>query len=83
VRHVRIPVATLLRLLASGLSEPEILSEYPDLQTEDIRECLRSRQPLLWSGWLAELSKSIGYFRIALWAGGNSPARSETSASQF
>lgn len=41
VRHLRIPVATVLRLLAGGLTEHEILSEYPDLQTEDIRECLR------------------------------------------
>jgi uncharacterized protein (DUF433 family) len=41
VRHVRIPVATVLRLLAGGLSEREILSEYPDLEVEDIRECLR------------------------------------------
>ena len=41
VRHLRIPVATVLRLLAGGLTEPEILSEYPDLRTEDIRECLR------------------------------------------
>ncbi len=40
VRHLRIPVATVLRLLAGGLAEREILSEYPDLQTEDIRECL-------------------------------------------
>jgi uncharacterized protein (DUF433 family) len=41
VRHLRIPVATVLRLLAGGLSGPAILSEYPDLATEDIRECLR------------------------------------------
>jgi uncharacterized protein (DUF433 family) len=41
VRHLRIPVATVLRLLAGGRTELEILSEYPDLQTEDIRECLR------------------------------------------
>jgi uncharacterized protein (DUF433 family) len=41
VRHVRIPVATVLRLLAGGLTEPEILCEYPDLQADDIRECLR------------------------------------------
>ncbi|HMF78734.1 MAG TPA: DUF433 domain-containing protein [Bryobacteraceae bacterium] len=27
--------------LAGGLAEHEILSEYPDLQTEDIRECLQ------------------------------------------
>jgi uncharacterized protein (DUF433 family) len=41
VRHLRIPVATVLRLLAGGLSEHEILSEYPDLEQEDIRDCLR------------------------------------------
>jgi uncharacterized protein (DUF433 family) len=41
VRHLRIPVATILRLLAGGLTEREILSEYPDLEREDIRECLR------------------------------------------
>lgn len=41
VRHLRIPVATVLRLLAGGLTEGEILSEYPDLEPEDIRECLR------------------------------------------
>jgi uncharacterized protein (DUF433 family) len=41
VRHLRIPVATVLRLLAGGLTEREILVEYPDLQVEDIRECLR------------------------------------------
>ena len=41
VRHLRIPVATVLRMLAGGLSESEILSEYPDLEPEDIRACLR------------------------------------------
>ena len=41
VRHMRIPVATVLRLLAGGLTEREILAEYPDLETEDIRDCLR------------------------------------------
>ncbi len=40
VRSLRIPVATVLRLLAGGVTEPEILREYPDLQKEDIRECL-------------------------------------------
>ena len=41
VRHLRIPVATVLRLLAGGLTETQILSEYPDLEPGDIRECLR------------------------------------------
>jgi len=28
-------------MLAGGMTEVEIVSEYPDLQKEDIRECLR------------------------------------------
>ena len=41
VRHLRIPVGTVIRLLAGGLGEHDILDEYPDLEQEDIRECLR------------------------------------------
>jgi uncharacterized protein (DUF433 family) len=41
VRHLRIPVATVLRLLAGGMTHDKILAEYPDLDPEDIRECLR------------------------------------------
>ena len=28
-------------MLAGGMSEQEILADYPDLRLEDIRECLR------------------------------------------
>jgi uncharacterized protein (DUF433 family) len=41
VRGLRIPVATVLRMLAAGMTESQILEEYPDLESEDIRECLR------------------------------------------
>jgi len=41
IRGLRIPVATVLRMLAGGMTEQEILADYPDLQLEDIRECLR------------------------------------------
>jgi uncharacterized protein (DUF433 family) len=41
IRGIRIPVATVLRMLAGGMTEPEILGDYPELQIEDIRECLR------------------------------------------
>jgi len=40
IRGLRIPVATVLRMLAGGMTEQEILADYPDLETEDIRECL-------------------------------------------
>jgi len=41
IRGLRIPVATVLRMLAGGLSEQEILDDYSDLQAEDVRACLR------------------------------------------
>jgi uncharacterized protein (DUF433 family) len=41
LRGLRIPVATILKMLAAGLSEREILIEYPDIESDDIRECLR------------------------------------------
>ena len=41
VRGLRIPVATVLRMLAAVMSEQQILADYPDLEPDDIRECLR------------------------------------------
>ena len=40
IRGLRIPVATVLRMLAAGLFEETILADYPDLRPEDIRACL-------------------------------------------
>ncbi len=40
IRGMRIRVSDVLDLLASGLSETEILAEMPDLQSDDIRACL-------------------------------------------
>jgi uncharacterized protein (DUF433 family) len=41
LRGLRIPVATVVAMVADGLSEEEILCAYPDLEPEDIREALR------------------------------------------
>ena len=41
VRGMRIRVKDVLDLLAAGLSEEEILGDYPDLESEDIRACLQ------------------------------------------
>ncbi len=40
VRGTRIPVELIVRMLAQGIPESEILREYPRLQTEDIRAAL-------------------------------------------
>ncbi len=40
IRGLRIPVATVIGMLADGLREEEILAAYPDLVVEDIRNAL-------------------------------------------
>ena len=35
------PVATVVGMVADGMTEAEILTAYPDLEREDIREALR------------------------------------------
>jgi uncharacterized protein (DUF433 family) len=41
IRGLRIPVATVLGMLADGMSTAEILDAYPDLEAEDVREAMR------------------------------------------
>ena len=40
IRGLRITVYDVLDYLASGMSEAEILRDFPDLTAEDIRACL-------------------------------------------
>ena len=40
IRGLRITVYDILEYLASGMTEPEILADFPDLTREDIRACL-------------------------------------------
>ncbi len=48
IRGMRITVALVLSLVASGMTQKEILEQYPDLEEEDINECLR------YASWLAK-----------------------------
>jgi uncharacterized protein (DUF433 family) len=41
IRGTKISVEFILELLASGMSEEEILEDYPHLAREDIHACLR------------------------------------------
>ena len=50
IRGMRVTVALILNLVANGMREPEILADYPYLESEDIR------QALAFAAWLAEES---------------------------
>lgn len=41
VRDLRFPVATVVAMVADGMTVDEILDEHPDLEAEDIAESLR------------------------------------------
>jgi uncharacterized protein (DUF433 family) len=40
IRGLRITVYNVLDYLASGMTEAEILGDFPDLTSEDVRACL-------------------------------------------
>ena len=40
IRGLRIPVATVVGMVADGMSKEEILKAYPDLEGEDIHQAL-------------------------------------------
>jgi uncharacterized protein (DUF433 family) len=40
IRGLRIPVATVVGMVANRMTEEEILHAYPDLEKEDIQEAL-------------------------------------------
>jgi uncharacterized protein (DUF433 family) len=41
IRGLRIPVATVVGMIADAMREDEILQAFPDLERDDIREALR------------------------------------------
>jgi uncharacterized protein (DUF433 family) len=41
IRDLRIPVATVVEMVAEGMEAPAILESLPDLEPGDIREALR------------------------------------------
>ena len=40
IRRMRIPVATVVEMVAQGMTHEEILADFPDLEGEDICEAL-------------------------------------------
>jgi len=41
IRGLRIPVATIVGMIAEGMSTDEVLDAYPDLEPADVQEALR------------------------------------------
>lgn len=56
VRGLRYPVQNVLELLASGMTDAEILADYEDLEAADLRAC---------QAYAAELLKTKTFYRLA------------------
>ena len=41
IRRLRIPVATVVGMIADGMSEAQILGAYPELEADDIKDALK------------------------------------------
>ena len=41
IRGLRIPVSTIIGMVADGMSVPEIVEAYPDLDSDDVAQALR------------------------------------------
>ena len=41
IRGLRIPVATIIGMMADGMKEEEILKSYPDLEKGDLKESMQ------------------------------------------
>jgi uncharacterized protein (DUF433 family) len=41
IRGLRIPVATLVGMIADGMTAAEVVEAYPDLEIADVQEALR------------------------------------------
>jgi len=66
LRGLRYPVEWLLDLLSSGMSQDEVLADYPDLERDDLRAALafaakttRTKRPLPPDWHLRELERRI------------------------
>ena len=41
IRGIRITVSLVINLVANGMTTPEILAQYPDLEAEDVEQALK------------------------------------------
>jgi uncharacterized protein (DUF433 family) len=41
IRGMRIPVSVVLKMLAGRMTPEQILADYPDLEAEDIEQCVQ------------------------------------------
>ena len=56
IRDMRVSVELILSLLAQGVSQEELLDDYPDLEPDDIRACIAYARAVIAGDSLAAVS---------------------------
>ena len=56
IRDLRVSVELVLSLLAQGVTQEDILDDYPDLEAEDIRACTAYAHAIIARDTLATIS---------------------------
>ena len=56
VRDMRVSVELILSLLAQGVKPEDILDDYPDLESDDIRACIAFARAIIAGDSLAAVS---------------------------
>lgn len=65
IRGLRIPVATVVGMIAEGLSADEILGAYPDLELGDVQEALQYAAEAVQAALLrANLPQLVGALEV-------------------
>lgn len=59
IRRLRIPVATVVGMVADGMTPSEILTDYPDLEAADITEALQFAAEAVNERTLPLISQSV------------------------
>lgn len=59
IRGLRIPVATVVEMVAAGMSVEEIVADLPDLEAEDVAEALRYAAETVREGHLPDARRGI------------------------
>ena len=56
IRDMRLSVELILSLLAQGVTQEELLADYPKLEVEDIRACIAYAHAVVADDTLSEVS---------------------------
>ena len=56
IRDMRIPVESILNLMSQGATREELLDDYPEMESEDVRPCIAYAYSIIAGEYLSAVS---------------------------